>query len=154
MILGLCLPALLVAQAPTDSLYFHLVATYLQQHPGPYLAVDTAIPSLPLPALWLDDSATVSLWIGSPRVAFERLAKKSYLRHLQLSLRPDSSRAGQLMQVRDTLDLAALRRVREEAPPPLRGENPTAAARWLRPALIISGSTAAILALFLIRTPL
>lgn len=141
------------AQVPNDSLYFRLLQSYFATHPGPYRAVETAFPDLPRPIVALD-SAADDLRIGPPRLTYERLAKKRYLRQLQLSLsQGDSSQAGQVIHIRDTLDLAALREVRRDSPLPLQGENPTYAALWLRPVAIIGGSIAAILALFLIRTP-
>lgn len=142
------------AQVPADSLYYQLVATYLQAQPGPYADTTVALPTLPLPPLPLDSSARAHLRIGVPRLQYERLAKKRYLRHLQLPIsQGDSTQPAQLLHLRDTLDLLGLRAVRRQSAPPFRGENPTYAARWLRPVTFIAGSTVLILALFFIRTP-
>ena len=149
----LLFPEIPKAQPHNGQVYQQLLSDYLTQHLQPFQSVDG--PNFPpyTPKIPIDSSASTRLTLGFPEIVYSKLEDGRTVRSVSVSLQlEDSSLQSQALQYQDTLEEKMLRNVYAESPKSLRGENPTAQARWGLPILLVGGSVGGVVSLFYFRS--
>ena len=106
-----------------------------------------------LPPASIDSNRQLVVRIGEPNVSYEKLEKKRFVRSIRLSLQiQDSSSQFRNLTHQDTLELRQLKTVFRQSPAALRGDKPTAWAKWGAPATLIGLSVGGVISLFYLRS--
>lgn len=108
-----------------------------------------------LPDLVSDTLSAHTLSIGNPRVTYQRMEKKTYLRRLEVRLKISGEMpADTTIFYSDTLSGKALRQINRKSPEFLHAEDPTLMGKWVKPLAIIAVSVGGVISLFYIRSSL
>lgn len=106
-----------------------------------------------LPSASVDSSSQKVVRIGEPDIRYEKAGKKRFVRSIRLSLQiQDSSSHFRSLSYQDTLALTQLKMVYKSSPAALRGDKPTAWAKWGAPATLIGLSVGGVISLFYLRS--
>ncbi|MDX2248917.1 MAG: hypothetical protein SF052_19165 [Bacteroidia bacterium] len=108
-----------------------------------------------LPEGGMDTLSANKLIIGNPRVSYQYLKKKKYLRRVEVRLKISGEMtADTTLFYSDTLSGKALRNINRQSPDMLRAEDPTMLGKWVKPLALIVVSAGGVISLFYIRSTL
>ncbi|RMG23621.1 MAG: hypothetical protein D6730_14135 [Bacteroidetes bacterium] len=142
-----------MTQPHNGEIYRQLVQNYFSAHGNHFLRVQGQPLAEFMPPYTIDSLAGSSLIVGLPTVKYGRVGKRHFSRTLGLSLSlQDSSVRPMYVSYTDTLEKKVLLRLYRQSPDQLKGDKPTAMARWIFPLALISGSVGGVLALFFVRS--
>ncbi|MEZ4829219.1 MAG: hypothetical protein R3C61_23475 [Bacteroidia bacterium] len=108
-----------------------------------------------LEKLTTDSLSDATLTIGTPRVTYQSLGKKRYLRRMDIRLKGSGEMAvDTTLSYTDTLSGKALRQYNRQSPENLRADDPTLLGKWVKPMMLIGVSVGGVISLFYIRSSL
>jgi hypothetical protein len=141
-----------LSQAPNDSISRQLMRDYLTDHAGPFLSLAGVPTAVLSDSIRPDSQATIRLTFLTPRVAYEVLPERRYLRRIELpfSLEDSLLREDRLIYT-DTLSRAELRRVLRLTPLDDQGEDPRRWGKWGRAVALVGSSLLLTALLFYVR---
>jgi hypothetical protein len=147
-------PWLLCAQPGAGERYRLLVESMLAETGRPVRELSGEPVLAWLPPLPSGSTAEGVLVLNAPQVRYEPLPDGRYARMISVAGRYERGFSQELSaQAADTLTRAQLLALHRQAPPPLRGDLPTASRQWIQPLAIVCGSFALLLSLYYLRTP-